>query len=76
VTAITRLPSQLDSPVSVADGLAAVGVRDLASDVRRGLQEQDAVDDVADPARARPNGAAGRRGLGAARTRGLGGEDI
>ena len=37
---------------SVAGGLAAVDVQDLAGDERRGLQEEDAVDDVADLAHA------------------------
>jgi len=32
----------------VTSGLAAVDVQDLAGDVGRRLQEQDAVDDVAD----------------------------
>ena len=32
----------------MTSGLAAVDVQDLSSDVGRGLQEQDAVDDVAD----------------------------
>ena len=41
---------------SVTGGLAAVDVQDLAGDVRRCLQEQDAVDDVADLADAPERG--------------------
>ena len=47
---------RLNATCLVASGLAAVDVQDLPSDVGRGLQEQDAVDDVADLADAAERG--------------------